>query len=60
MHHTRSAGLHDKSKMVFIIIYRISKFINSQHSVVNIVTTLLDECPENLGLIPGKSRDFPF
>jgi hypothetical protein len=43
--------------MVFIIMNRISKFINGQHGVV---TMLLDECPENLGLISGKGKDLLF
>jgi len=54
MHH--AGNVHDKNKMVFIIINRISKFINGQHGVV---TMLLDKCSENLGLISGKGKDFP-
>lgn len=54
MHH--AADVHDKNSMVFITINRISKFINGQHGVV---TVLLDECTENLGLISGKGKNFP-
>lgn len=54
VHH--AGNVHDKNKMLLIIISRISKFINGQHGVV---TMLLDESSENLGLISGKSKGFP-
>jgi len=54
MHH--AGNVHDKNKIVFVIINRISKYINGQRGVV---TMLLDECSENLGLISGKGKDFP-
>ena len=53
----RQAGnVHDKNKMVFVIMNIISKFTNGQRDVV---TMLLDECSELLGLISGKGKDFP-